>query len=154
MRLDYVLYTAAVIFFILTGIFIACQVEFMELYVISTVVLGLLCIGVGYSQRPKPQTMVTVEAPAPKPTPTQPIEAPAVEESATPTAEKTEALTTPLTDVKGIGGKRAAQLKALGISSVEELAKASAEDLASKLGVSPKIVNRWIENAKKIVEKD
>jgi predicted flap endonuclease-1-like 5' DNA nuclease len=58
-----------------------------------------------------------------------------------------------LTKVKGIGEKRAEQLKALGISSVEDLAKASVEDLAEKLKISPKITGRWIENAKKLLEK-
>ncbi len=44
-------------------------------------------------------------------------------------------------------------LKAVGISTVEELAEASAEDLAAKLKVSPKFTEKWIENARKLVKK-
>jgi predicted flap endonuclease-1-like 5' DNA nuclease len=55
--------------------------------------------------------------------------------------------------VKGIGEKRAEQLKALGISSAEDLAKASVEDLATKLKVSPKFTGKWIENSKQLVKK-
>ena len=55
-----------------------------------------------------------------------------------------------LTEVRGIGEKRAAQLRALGINSVEELSKASAKDLAAKLNISAKITTKWIENAKEI----
>jgi predicted flap endonuclease-1-like 5' DNA nuclease len=58
-----------------------------------------------------------------------------------------------LTMVKGIGGKRAEQLEALGINSVQDLAKASAKDLASKLKISPKITGRWVGTAKEMVRK-
>jgi predicted flap endonuclease-1-like 5' DNA nuclease len=57
-----------------------------------------------------------------------------------------------LTQVKGIGEKRAAQLKAIGINSVAELAKASVEDIATKLKISPKIVEKWIAGAKELVK--
>ncbi|MCS7115411.1 MAG: helix-hairpin-helix domain-containing protein, partial [Nitrososphaerota archaeon] len=75
--------------------------------------------------------------------------APAIQE----TVEKPAPIVRDLTEVRGIGEKRAAQLKSVGINTVEELARASAEDLASKLRVSPKIVSAWIENAKKLIEK-
>ena len=55
-----------------------------------------------------------------------------------------------LTQVKGIGEKRATQLKALGINSVDDLAKASAKTLAAKLKISPKIASKWIESAKEL----
>jgi predicted flap endonuclease-1-like 5' DNA nuclease len=58
----------------------------------------------------------------------------------------TEALE--LTQVKGIGEKRAPQLKAIRISSVNDLAKASAEDIAKKLRISSKITKKWIDSAK------
>jgi predicted flap endonuclease-1-like 5' DNA nuclease len=58
-----------------------------------------------------------------------------------------------LTDVKGIGEKRASQLRALGILSVNDLSKASAKDLAAKLEISPKITDKWIQNAKEIGQK-
>ncbi len=147
MRSDYALYTVAIIFFILTGIVLAYQVELKELWTVATVVLGLLFIGLGYSQRPKPAA-ATMEA---LPAPTVPT---------TITEEKTEILTeaapttvAALTEVKGIGEKRAEQLKTLGINSIEDLAQASAKDLAAKLKISPKITGRWIENAKKLAEK-
>src|SRR4030042_1962036 len=57
-----------------------------------------------------------------------------------------------LTQVKGIGEKRAMQLKALGINSVDELANASAKNIAEKLKVSPKIVDKWINSAKELVK--
>ena len=57
-----------------------------------------------------------------------------------------------LTQVKGIGEKRAMQIKALGINSVDELASASTKNIAKKLKVSPKIVDKWIESAKELVK--
>jgi predicted flap endonuclease-1-like 5' DNA nuclease len=57
-----------------------------------------------------------------------------------------------LTQVKGIGEKRATQLKAIGINSVNDLAKASAEDIAKKLQISSKITKKWIDSAKALVK--
>ncbi len=54
-----------------------------------------------------------------------------------------------LTQVKGIGTRRAAQLKALGINSVADLAASSAEDIAEKLNVSPKRTRRWTTEARR-----
>lgn len=151
MRSDYALYAVAVILFILAGITLVHQVESKELWVISIAVLGLLFIGLGYSQRPKvkaaPRT-VTVEAP---PSSTPAVQEP-VAQAVQETAEKPASTLKELTEVKGIGEKRAEQLKAIGINTVEDLAKASVNDLAAKLKVSPKIASVWIENAKKLVE--
>jgi len=58
-----------------------------------------------------------------------------------------------LTEVGGIGEKRASQLEALGIITVDDLAKASDEDLAKSLKVSPKIVAKWITGAKQLLQK-
>jgi predicted flap endonuclease-1-like 5' DNA nuclease len=58
-----------------------------------------------------------------------------------------------LTAVKGIKEKRAEQLRSLGISSVEQLANASAEDLAKRLKIAPYFTQRWVENAKEIIAK-
>jgi predicted flap endonuclease-1-like 5' DNA nuclease len=55
-----------------------------------------------------------------------------------------------LMQIRGISEKRAEQLKANGINTIEELADASADDLAQKLSVSPKIVKMWIGSAKKL----
>lgn len=149
MRSDYALYTVAIIFFILTGIVCIYQVEYREVWIVTTAVLGLFFIGLGYTQRPKTTTKTTtIEAPPPAPVATTTQTRQAEEQvSVAPTSVLRE-----LTEVKGIGAKRAEQLKALGILSVKDLAKASAEDLASKLKVSPKITEKWIENAKKLIE--
>jgi predicted flap endonuclease-1-like 5' DNA nuclease len=64
------------------------------------------------------------------------------------TAEKSIPFESDLTLVKGIGERRAAQLKELGINSLDELAKVSADDLTKNLGISPKITRKWIANAK------
>ncbi len=146
MRSDYALYTVAIIFFILTGIILAYQTELKELWTVTTVVLALLFIGLGYSQRPKTKAMA-IEAP---PAPTAPT---AVTEEKTETIMKAAASATTLTEVKGIGEKRAEQLKAIKITSMEDLAKASAKDLATRLKISPKITRKWIRNAKNLVEK-
>jgi predicted flap endonuclease-1-like 5' DNA nuclease len=58
-----------------------------------------------------------------------------------------------LTEVSGIGEKRATQLNALGIFNVDDLAKAQAEDLAKSLKVSPKIVAKWVMGAKQLLQK-
>lgn len=57
-----------------------------------------------------------------------------------------------LTQIKGIGEKRSAQLKANGINSIQDLAKINANDLAAKLQISPKIVKKWVTNAKQIIK--
>ena len=145
MRSDYALYTVAIIFFILTSMAafaLQAQSE-KDLWVITTAVLGLLFIGLGYSQRPK-----TTEIES------QPLQSPTA--PAMTTEEKTETVmeaaptVAALTEVKGIGEKRAEQLKAIGINSTEDLAKASAKNLAVKLEISPKITVKWIENAEKL----
>ncbi len=57
-----------------------------------------------------------------------------------------------LKQVKGIGEKRATQLKALGINNVDDLYKASEKTVVKELKVSPKIVEKWIESAKELCE--
>jgi predicted flap endonuclease-1-like 5' DNA nuclease len=100
----------------------------------------------GYSQRPKTEAQACQPAVAipqttmPETQPTTTMETPAM----------TEAIE--LTQVKGIGEKRATQLKAIGINSVDDLAKASAEDIAKKLQISSKITGKWIASAKELVK--
>ncbi|MDI6690742.1 MAG: helix-hairpin-helix domain-containing protein [Candidatus Bathyarchaeota archaeon] len=151
MRSDYVLYTAAIISFIITGIVLVCQIEqpYKGLWIVTTAVLGLLFVGLGYSQRAKPQVKAVEPTPAPTPQPAPAVTEVVVEEKLVTTTEITPPILE-LTQVKGIKEKRAGQLKAVGINSVEDLAKASAEDLAAKLKISPKIIERWIEEAKKL----
>jgi len=147
MRSDYALYTIAMIFFILTAIaaFVLAEAESeRNLWVITTAVLGLLFIGLGYSQRPKTATIETSLVPTAPTT---------IAEKETETIIKTAPTTAALTEVKGIGEKRAEQLTSLGIKGIKDLAEASAKDLAAKLKISPKITGKWIENAKKLAEK-
>lgn len=149
MRSDYALYIVAIIFFLISITATVYQVEQYELWTVTTVVLGFLFIGLGYVLRPK-ITTTTTETQQPPTPPTTVTETSTVMEKAevsveTPTIE--------LTQVKGIGPKRAEQLKSLGINSVKDLAEASAKNLAGKLEISPKITRRWIENAKKLVKK-
>ena len=87
-----------------------------------------------------------VEFPADVPVVKAEISAPAVEAPQAATA-KLE-----FTPIRGISEKRAEQLKANGINTIEELANASAVDLAAKLNVSPKIVKMWIGSAKKLLK--
>jgi len=57
-----------------------------------------------------------------------------------------------LTMVKGIGPKKAEQLKRLRIDTVEHLAKVSAKRLSAKTGVSQKAVRRWIQEADELIK--
>jgi predicted flap endonuclease-1-like 5' DNA nuclease len=148
MRSDYALYTVAVIFFILTAFVLAIQaLEYREVWTVITVVLGLLFIGLGYSQRPKLEEAAFEQIPVAPTTVKETVkeESPVEVEVAPPSALG-------LTQLNGIGEKRSEQLKAAGINDVEDLAKASAKNLADKLNISPKIARRWIRNAKELTE--
>ena len=158
MRLDYALYAVAVILFILTGVG-AYMAE--SLWIVTTAVLGLVFIGIGYWQRPHeeaiapntPQTTImTMPPPVSVTASPPPPAAPKAETKPIPVIE-TKLPSAALLDVKGIKEKRAQQLKTLGINTVEDLAKASPEDLAAKLKIAPYFTSQWIENAKKIIAK-
>ena len=162
MRLDYILYVLAALLLIITVVPFVVTIEGVEsdaksLWVVTTVVLGLLSIGLGYSQRPKTEAQACQPAvPTPQSTMPEtqpatmeaPMEKPAMKEAPTPATSV--AATMDLTQVKGIGEKRAMQLKALGINSVDDLANASAKAIAKKLKISLKIASKWIESAKEI----
>ena len=146
MRSDYALYTVAVIFFILTALVLAVQaLEYREVWTVITVVLGLLFIGLGYSQRPRLEEAAFEQMPFATTEVTETVEEeiPVDVETAPPPALG-------LTQLRGIGEKRSEQLKAAGINDVEDLAKASAKNLATKLNISPKITRRWVRNAKEL----
>jgi predicted flap endonuclease-1-like 5' DNA nuclease len=190
MRLDYPLYALAVVFFIVTAVSFVLVMEQVQqsLWVVTTVVLGLFSIGLGYTQRPKAKaTAAQPSTSEPKITMAKPLN-PAVDDAheaeafrgenagqtvetqilpqstspipmqviaptpvlAPPPAESPMEEAADLTHVKGIGMKRATQLKALGINDVEDLAKASAENMATKLKISPKITRKWIAEAKEL----
>ena len=118
---------------------------------------------------PKAETPIAVDAP-PQVQVTQPIEEPMVE--AIPLQAPVEAeVMAPIeiapvdaavpapasaksefAQIRGISEKRAEQLKTVGINNIQELANAVPDDLATKLGVSPKIVKMWIGSAKKLAK--
>ncbi|MGB9741095.1 MAG: helix-hairpin-helix domain-containing protein [Candidatus Bathyarchaeia archaeon] len=153
MRSDYALYTVAVIFFIITLAVVATNQEPKGVWIVATTVIGFLFIGLGYTQRPKAQTAMQ---PLPTPTSTPPSVTETAKEEKTEiiveAASASMPLASELTKVKGIGAKRSEQLKAIGINTIEQLSEASAEDLASKLKISPKITGKWIDEAKKLTK--
>jgi predicted flap endonuclease-1-like 5' DNA nuclease len=151
MRSDYALYGVAIIFFVITAfsLIVLGGVE-QNLSVVTTVVLGILFVGLGLTLRPSTKTARATAPTAPTPQAPVAIETPIKEEEV---VVETASKTLELTSVKGIKEKRAAQLKALGINTVEELSTASPEKLAKKLKISPKFTESWVQNAKKLVEK-
>jgi predicted flap endonuclease-1-like 5' DNA nuclease len=193
LRSDYLLYALAAVFFVITAVSLVMVVEQTQksLWVVTTVVLGLFSLGLGYYQRPKVKTVSSESSvsvpPATMPQPQQPaigdaheveasraenvgraVEAPILPASPTPVpmqvsppmpvlapAPVVETQAVPkdeLTRVKGIGAKRAAQLKAQGINNIDDLAKASVGDVVAKLGVTRKVAKKWIANAKELAE--
>ena len=60
------------------------------------------------------------------------------------------ALAPDLREVKGIGPTMAERLRELGLEKVPDLLKISPEDLSAKLGISPKIVSKWFEEAMRL----
>ena len=189
MRLDYILYALALVFFMMTAVSLALVAEQgqRDLWVVSTVVLAVFSAGLGYYKRPKEeakaQTLPTVTpATMPQPEPAKvddaheaeavrvenvgrvsetpmlppsvssvpmPVVAPMPVLPAAPSGGQV-APANDLKKVKGIGEKRAAQLGALGINNVDDLAVASAEELAAKLGVSRKVAEKWVLGAKEL----
>ena len=142
MRADIPLYIIAIICFGLAAGLHLYSSEPAQAYTVILAVLGAIFAGVGYSMRPKP----TIE------TETITIEKPETREEATAKAETKPSLE--LIDVKGIGPKRAEQLKKIGIQSVEDLAKESSEELSKKAKVSTKIADKWIKAAKEALKEE
>jgi predicted flap endonuclease-1-like 5' DNA nuclease len=167
MRTDYILYAVAVILFIITGIVAVYQMEFQQLWVVATAVLGIFFAGLGYSQRPRSRvTPIRSESPPPPIQPIVPVvttkeEEPGIQHAVMPVSTKEEkpvVVETPkpaleLTSVKGVKTRRAEQLKSLGINNVEDLANASPKDLAAKLKIAEYFTEEWIKNAKELLGK-
>lgn len=203
MRLDYILYGIAIIFFAITAIsfVVVSEQNGKNLWTVSTVVFGLLSVSAGYLLKPKDKVATvsdvalanevvpamvsqeTVEAPIVE-TPkieaavdlpkvdVAPLEEPIIQQSDIPASIEAPVIDAPsievptsvkevsdkivdiigLTQVKGIGEKRAAQLKNNGILNIQDLANSNIADLASKLDISPKIVKKWVADAKKITK--
>jgi predicted flap endonuclease-1-like 5' DNA nuclease len=165
MRLDYTLYILAAILLIITVVPFVAPIgvettETRSIWVVASVVLGLLSIGLGYTQRPRteaqacqqatPEAQQVTTMKAPKEETEASMEKPPAKTAPAPAASM--AATMDLTQVKGIGEKRAVQLKALGINSVEDLSKASVKTVADKLKISPKTVSKWVATAKELAE--
>ena len=151
MRVDYILYVIAIVCFAAAASITALYtVE--TLWIVTLAVLGFIFLGLGYIQKPA-ETIVqkTVAPTSPQPAPVA-TQTPKVLE-APKKAAVTEEMVSELTKVKGIGAKRAEQLERLGIKTIKDLAEASAEELAAKLEISPKITGKWITNAKELAEK-
>jgi hypothetical protein len=56
-----------------------------------------------------------------------------------------------LTEIKGIGLKRAEELKAAGVKTVADLAKRSAKNLSEKTGIPLKNISEWIVQANEMI---
>ena len=129
MRSDYALYVVAVICFILAAAVFAGSTEYAgylpmetQITMITTAVLailGIISAGAGYLVRPGEMILAPPPPPPPKPAP---------ERSTPPTPQSKTTVTSPIeiTEVKGIGSKRAEQLRALGINTAQDLAKTTA----------------------------
>lgn len=173
MRLDYILYVLAVLLLVATVVPFVITVEGVDsdtrsLWVVTTVVLGLLSIALGYSQKPKTEaqacqpavttyeeTMLQTQPATSVETPKGVVTEAQIEKVAVKKAPKVATPATviiELTQVKGIGEKRATQLQALGINSVDDLSKVSAKTVAKKLKISPKTVSKWIASAKELIK--
>ncbi|RLI21730.1 hypothetical protein DRO54_02940 [Candidatus Bathyarchaeota archaeon] len=141
MRGDIPLYVIAIVCFASAiGLYLTMY-EATQAYIVTLAVLGVIFLGAGYSMRPKAIAETEV------------IET--EKESVTREEVVTETEVKPsleLTDVKGIGPKRAEQLKKIGIKSVEDLASESSEELSKKVNVSAKLADKWIKAAKKALE--
>lgn len=142
MRSDYALYSIAIICFVLAafffkGSYVPLPPPIDIVIPVVLVILGLAFTGLGYMMRPEKVVSTTL---APKP---------ALPAKSSPPIVKSRI---ELTKVKGIGPKKAEQLKGLGIDTVEDLANSSAKVLSSKIGVSQKIARRWIKEASKLVK--
>jgi predicted flap endonuclease-1-like 5' DNA nuclease len=153
MRSDYALYVVAIICFILATIVFAGSTDYagylvMEplISMVTTAVLAVLALisaGAGYLVRP--EEMVSpppTRPPAPKPSTLLPVATPKT--TTNPPIE--------ITEVKGIGPKRAERLRTLGIDTAQDLAKSSATLLAADMGISSKITNNWVREAERLVE--
>jgi predicted flap endonuclease-1-like 5' DNA nuclease len=164
MRWDYTLYVLAVIFFIITTVsfFLITEQNEGNIYIIPTVIfglLGILFVIVGYCMKPNVKATAVKQTPPPVisevASPASESEVSVAKQAASTPKATTLTATEPeleLTQIRGINKARAEQLKANGITTYKALAQASADDLAAKLEVSPKIMKMWIGSAKKRVK--
>ncbi len=170
MRLDYTMYILGIVLLAITILPFLIQIEGINndertLWVILTIFLGVTTIILGYSQRPKTpaqscQSPVILLEPKNDAVSIEKSIKKNIENKIEPevTNTKNTAEIVPnkpdieLTQVKGIGEKRAMQLTNLGIKTVYDLANESAVNIANQLKISPKITRKWKESAKKLIE--
>jgi predicted flap endonuclease-1-like 5' DNA nuclease len=146
------LYVVAIICFILTAFAYAdieplavTDITMKNITMTVLFILGLTFVVAGYSQKPKP-----TEYPLPTVT-------------SAPTKKTAMSLSSPATSsfkpsidllkIRGIGPKRAEELKNAGILTANDLAKAKPTEIAKKTNVSTKITRKWVTRAKKLLEK-
>jgi len=101
----------------------------LELFVVLILIIGIAIVG---------SILVSVIK-KPKPTSTEEVFEEALQELE-------------LTGIRGIGSKRAEELKAVGINTVSDLAASSVKDLSQKTGIPEKTISRWIRQAKELIE--
>jgi predicted flap endonuclease-1-like 5' DNA nuclease len=106
----------------------------------------LFFIASGYVARPRQYKITVPSEPIKTEKPTEKIEEKPGQQPIPPIKPSTE-----LSKIKGLGPKRIAQLNALQITTVEDLAQSSAEDLADKLKTSHKTTTKWIEQAQSLL---
>lgn len=144
MRFDIIFYFFGIICFILA----ACIIPFWGVtlipvaFLIVLLLFGLFFMAFGYSARSRKYKIIA---------PVEPIETRVegklIQLPPTPSKPPTQ-----LDKIRGIGPKRIAQLNALQIMYVEDLARFSAENLATKLKISSKITAKWIEQAQNLIK--
>lgn len=154
MRSDYALYVIAIVCFILATVVVAGSIDYagylvMDPPLISMVttavllMLGLISAGAGYLVRPGEMTLIPrPHLPAPKLS------------SSPPTPQLSLPVIPPIevTEVRGVGPKRAKQLRELGINTAQDLAKTTATTLAAKTELSTKITRKWVRRAKRLIK--
>ena len=158
LRFDVIFYAVGTICFILAILIIPFWGVTLipTAFMIVLLLFGLFFVASGHSARPRKYKIIpqvkpkeTEKPPMQKPEeePAQPPPPPPIQPPIEPAKPSTE-----LTKIKGIGPKRVAQLNTLQITSVEDLARFSDEDLADKLKVSRKTTAGWIEQAKELLK--
>ncbi len=155
MRSDYALYVVAVICLILAAVVFATTAvgyPLMEplinmVTIAVLVILGVISAGAGYLIRPEEMML----APPPQPPPPKPPS----ETPTTPTTPPPKTTLAPpinITEIRGIGPKRAEQLRALGINTAQDLVETTASTLAAKTELSPKVTRKWVREAKRLIK--
>ncbi len=153
MRSDYASYVVAIVCFILAAVVVAGSIDYAGYLVMDPLIsmvttavlaiLGLISVGAGYLLRPEEMT----------PTPRPHLPVPRLS-SSSPTPQLSLPVIPPIevTEVKGVGPKRAKQLRELGINTAQDLAKTRATTLAAKIELSTKITRKWVRKAKKLIK--